>query len=337
MKQNRNIPAAAEREHNARLVRDLTDVCPANESRALAAWRAADPAHEAQYARLRSYWNARVSSTVIIDPQREFRKLQQRIDGEQTPPRTVRKRLPATHLKRYATMAAMLAAGLFGGWMLSGVHSGNQRYTFLTSESVSSFELPDGSRITLNRESRLDYDSRYGRSERRVQLVGEGYFEVRKQADRRFVVEMGDVEVAVLGTTFDAGNRPEEGLISAALVEGSVEFRAGNQNLRLTPSRRAVYDVGSGEITVSAFDPEITTAWKDNLFRYKSLTLEEIMELLSARYDVRIIVDASDYGQVRFSGALERDLSIEQVLGIVSRQAGIRWSRHDGVYFIAKR
>lgn len=336
MKQNRNIPAAAERELNVRLVRDLTDVCPADESRALAAWRAADPAHEAQYARLRSYWNARVSSAVIIDPQREFRKLQQRIDGQDLPC-TAGPKLIAVRLRRFAAMAALVAVGLFGGWMLSAVHSDNQRYTFLTGESVSSFELPDGSRITLNRESRLDYDSRYGRSERRVQLVGEGYFEVRKQADRRFVVEMGDVEVAVLGTTFDAGNRPEEGLISAALVEGSVEFRAGNQNLRLTPSRRAVYDVGSGEISVSAFDPEITTAWKDNLFRYKSLTLEEIMELLAARYDVRIIVDASDCGQVRFSGALERDLSIEQVLDIVSRQAGIRWSRHEGVYFIAKR
>lgn len=337
MKQNRNIPAAAERELNARLVRDLTDVCPADESRALAAWRAADPAHEAQYARLRSYWNARVFSTVIIDPQREFRKLQQRIDGQNLQRKAGPKLLAAARLRRFAAMAAFVAVGLFGGWMLSAVHSGNQRYTFLTGESISSFELPDGSRITLNRESRLDYDSRYGRSERRVQLVGEGYFEVKKQPDRKFVVEMGDVQVTVLGTAFEASNRPEEGVVSAALVEGSVGFRAGSQNLRLTPSRRAVYDVGSGEISVSAFDPEITTAWKDNLFRYKSLTLEEIMELLSARYDVRIIVDASDYGQVRFSGALERDLSIEQVLDIVSRQAGIRWSRHDGVYFIAKR
>ena len=132
------------------------------------------------------------------------------------------------------------------------------------------------------------------RDERNVRLVGKGFFEVEKMPDKRFVVEMGDVQVSVLGTTFDASNRTEEGIVSASLVEGSVAFRAGNQNLRLTPSRRAVYHVGSGEITVSEFDPEITTAWKDNLFRYKSLTLEEVLEQLSARYDVRIITDAGD-------------------------------------------
>lgn len=336
MKQKQDIRTAADKELNARLVRDLTEGCTAEDRKALALWRAADPAHEVQYARLRSYWNARVTSTRSIDPEKEFQKLQRRINGEQTPPRTVRKRLPATRLKRYAAMAAMLAVGLFAGWMLSGRHAASQRYAFLSGSSVSSFELPDGSRITLDRESRLDYDSDFGRAERRVQLVGEGYFEVKKQPDRKFVVEMGDVQVTVLGTAFEASNRPEEGVVSAALVEGSVGFRAGSQNLRLTPSRRAVYDIGSGEITVSTFDPEIATAWKDNLFRYKSLTLAEIMDLLAARYDVHIIVNAGDYGQVRFSGALERSLSIEQVLDIIGRQAGIRWSRHDGVYFITK-
>lgn len=336
MKQKQDIHTVAEKEINIRLVRDLTEGCTAEDRKAIALWRTSDPAHEAQYVSLRSYWNARVTSTRSIDPEKEFRKLQQRIIGQHAPHRTVRKRLPGTLLRRYAAMAAMLAVGLFAGWMLSGVHSVGQRYAFLSGSSVSSFELPDGSRITLDRESRLDYDSDFDHAERRVQLVGEGYFEVKKQPGRKFVVEMGDVQVTVLGTTFDACNRPEEGMVSAALVEGSVEFSAGSQNLRLTPSRRAVYDVGSGEITVSAFDPEIATAWKDNLFRYKSLTLAEIMELLAARYDVRIIVNAGDYAQVRFSGALERSLSIEQALDIIGRQANIRWSRLDSVYFITQ-
>ena len=232
--------------------------------------------------------------------------------------------------------ADMLAVGLFCGWALSGPRAA-ERFAFITGSSISSFELPDGSRITLDKESRLEYDGDFGRDERNVRLVGKGFFEVEKMPDKRFVVEMGDVQVSVLGTTFDASNRTEEGIVSASLVEGSVAFRAGNQNLRLTPSRRAVYHVGSGEITVSEFDPEITTAWKDNLFRYKSLTLEEVLEQLSARYDVRIITDAGDVGRTRFSGALETRLSVEQALDIVSRQTGMEWSKLDNVYFVAKR
>ena len=314
MKSKTDIRTLSEKELNARLVRDLTEVCPAGEREALAAWRAADPAHEEEYARIRSYWNARVTTTRSIDPEREFRKLQRRI----------------------AAGSESRRSGLFCGWALSGPRAA-ERFAFITGSSISSFELPDGSRITLDKESRLEYDGDFGRDERNVRLVGKGFFEVEKMPDKRFVVEMGDVQLSVLGTTFDASNRTEEGIVSASLVEGSVAFRAGNQNLRLTPSRRAVYHVGSGEITVSEFDPEITTAWKDNLFRYKSLTLEELLEQLSARYDVRIITDAGDVGRTRFSGALETRLSVEQALDIVSRQTGMEWSKLDNVYFVTKR
>lgn len=336
MKSKTDIRTLSEKELNARLVRDLTEVCPAGEREALAAWRAADPAHEEEYARIRSYWNVRVTTTRSIDPEREFRKLQRRIAAGSESRRSGMLRLLATRMGRYASMAAMLAVGLFCGWALSGPRAA-ERFAFITGSSISSFELPDGSRITLDKESRLEYDGDFGRDERNVRLVGKGFFEVEKMPDKRFVVEMGDVQVSVLGTTFDASNRTEEGIVSASLVEGSVAFRAGNQNLRLTPSRRAVYHVGSGEITVSEFDPEITTAWKDNLFRYKSLTLEELLEQLSARYDVRIITDAGDVGRTRFSGALETRLSVEQALDIVSRQTGMEWSKLDNVYFVTKR
>lgn len=336
MKSKTDIRTLSEKELNARLVRDLTEVCPAGEREALAAWRAADPAPEEEYARIRSYWNARVTTTRSIDPEREFRKLQRRIAAGSESRRSGMQHLLASRMGRYASMAAMLAVGLFCGWALSGPRAA-ERFAFITGSSISSFELPDGSRITLDKESRLEYDGDFGRDERNVRLVGKGFFEVEKMPDKRFVVEMGDVQVSVLGTTFDASNRTEEGIVSASLVEGSVAFRAGNQNLRLTPSRRAVYHVGSGEITVSEFDPEITTAWKDNLFRYKSLTLEEVLEQLSARYDVRIITDAGDVGRTRFSGALETRLSVEQALDIVSRQTGMEWSKLDNVYFVTKR
>ena len=234
MKSKTDIRTLSEKELNARLVRDLTEVCPAGEREALAAWRAADPAHEEEYARIRSYWNARVTTTRSIDPEREFRKLQRRIAAGSESRRSGMLRLLATRMGRYASMAAMLAVGLFCGWALSGPRAA-ERFAFITGSSISSFELPDGSRITLDKESRLEYDGDFGRDERNVRLVGKGFFEVEKMPDKRFVVEMGDVQLSVLGTTFDASNRTEEGIVSASLVEGSVAFRAGKQKLRLSP------------------------------------------------------------------------------------------------------
>ena len=232
-------------------------------------------------------------------------------------------RLLATRMGRYASMAAMLAVGLFCGWALSGPRAA-ERFAFITGSIISSFELPDGSRITLDKESRLEYDGDFGRDERTQYLSARAFSKSRRCRTNDSLSRWAMCR-SPKGTTFDASNRTEEGTVSASLVEGSVAFRAGNQNLRLTPSRRAVYHVGSGEITVSEFDPEITTAWKDNLFRYKSLTLEEVLEQLSARYDVRIITDAGDVCRTRFSGALEtRSRLVEQASDIVSRQTA--WS-----------
>ena len=154
MKSKTDIRTLSEKELNARLVRDLTEVCPAGEREALAAWRAADPAHEEEYARIRSYWNARVTTTRSIDPEREFRKLQRRIAAGSESRRSGMLRLLATRMGRYASMAAMLAVGLFCGWALSGPRAA-ERFAFITGSSISSFELPDGSRITLDKESRL--------------------------------------------------------------------------------------------------------------------------------------------------------------------------------------
>ena len=125
MKSKTDIRTLSEKELNARLVRDLTEVCPAGEREALAAWRAADPAHEEEYARIRSYWNARVTTTRSIDPEREFRKLQRRIAAGSESRRSGMLRLLATRMGRYASMAAMLAVGLFCGWALSGPRAGH--------------------------------------------------------------------------------------------------------------------------------------------------------------------------------------------------------------------
>ena len=239
MKSKTDIRTLSEKELNARLVRDLTEVCPAGEREALAAWRAADPAHEEEYARIRSYWNARVTTTRSIDQEREFRKLQRRIAAGSESRRSGMLRLLATRMGRYASMAAMLAVGLFCGWALSGPRAA-ERFAFITGSSISSFELPDGSRITLDKESRLEYDGDFGRDERNVRLVGKGFFEVEKMPDKRFVVEMGDVQ--------EVFRRPQSAIAKQLILPqgGAVERMAGSRTVRI------VFD------GMSSFEPVIS-------------------------------------------------------------------------------
>jgi len=78
--------------------------------------------------------------------------------------------------------------------------------------------LSDGTRVYLNAESRLKYPVVFRGTERVVELSGEAYFKVSKDALRPFVVKMNGVNVRVLGTSFNVRSYADEGQVVTTLV-----------------------------------------------------------------------------------------------------------------------
>ena len=95
---------------------------------------------------------------------------------------------------------------------------------------ISQITLPDGSQVWLNSASYLKYPVRFTESDRQVELEGEAYFSVRKDAGRRFLVNVGDnVQLEVLGTEFNVDAYPKDDFVSASLVTGKVNFHCRQQ------------------------------------------------------------------------------------------------------------
>ena len=101
-------------------------------------------------------------------------------------------------------------------------------------------QLADGSRVWLNAETRLRYPVAFAGTERRVELTGEAYFEVSKDATRPFIVRANGVDVRVLGTSFNVAAYGAE--VVTTLVEGRVAVEAGSERVTLEPDRQAVWD-----------------------------------------------------------------------------------------------
>lgn len=83
--------------------------------------------------------------------------------------------------------------------------------------------LSDGSRVWLNSDSRLKFPVKFSKGMRRVELVGEGYFEVAKDTSSPFIVNSGKLEIKVTGTSFNIAAYPDEKIVQTTLVSGSVD------------------------------------------------------------------------------------------------------------------
>lgn len=179
--------------------------------------------------------------------------------------------------------------------------------------------LPDGSKVWLNAASSITYHVGLLESgKRRVQLTGEGYFEIAKDKKHPFVVQTGRQEVEVLGTHFNINTYPDEQSENTTLLEGAVKVKSQNEVLRLKPGQQTQipYAAGNRVQVISNADVVGITAWKDGLFRFHKASLQEVMRQLSRWYDVEVKYDGKISNRV-FTGEITRNVNLSQILELL--------------------
>lgn len=174
--------------------------------------------------------------------------------------------------------------------------------------------LPDGSQVWLNAGSRLTYFARIGENNavRKVQLDGEGYFEVAPDKSLPFHVVAGGTETVVLGTVFDIKAYSDDAKITVSLVNGSVQVGAQGRTLALTPGQEAV-SLSGGISQVSDPDVEKAVAWKQGYF-YITGTLEEITREVGRWYNVDFAFKPGAVSPEPIVLHAPRDISLDSVL-----------------------
>lgn len=146
----------------------------------------------------------------------------------------------------------------------------------------------DGSKVHLNSGSRIRYPKKFGLSERKVYLEGEAWFEVAKNKNRPFIVDLSYMDIKVLGTTFDVKAYPEEEAIFVALETGSIELKSRSfKSYQLRPGEKAIYNKASGRCEVlRSHDVKMYSAWRRNVLVFKSAPLSDVMKTLARTYDI---------------------------------------------------
>lgn len=197
--------------------------------------------------------------------------------------------------------------------------------------------LPDGSKVWLNAASSIRYPVAFG-NERRVELTGEAYFEVAKDAHKPFHVVTPTQDVEVLGTHFNVNAYFNEPSVKTTLLEGSVLVKPaiGNRQSAKNAERSVVLKPGEQSVLAEAnsrFIPPVggtdsrltinyspnmeqIMAWKNGFILFNKADIKSIMRQVERWYNVDVVYEG-EIPQRTFTGGIERSARLSELLRLL--------------------
>jgi len=199
--------------------------------------------------------------------------------------------------------------------------------------------LPDGSKVWLNAASSIRYPTAFVGKTRQVDITGEAYFEIAKDANRPFTVRVGSPAgtkgaVRVLGTQFNVNAYSDEPVVRTTLLEGAVKVMKDAASAVLAPGEQALLDQ-TGEVRLARdADLEQVMAWKNGQFVLKEADIRTVMRQIERWYDVEVVFE--DDIRDKFYVDMSRNTNLSNVFRILE-STGLVHFRIDGKKIIVTR
>lgn len=185
--------------------------------------------------------------------------------------------------------------------------------------------LADGTKVWMNSASKLSYPVAFNKNERRVVLEGEAFFEVTSSAVP-FIVEVGQREIEVLGTSFNISAYSEDKNLETTLVSGKVVVKVDNNELiALAPGEQARIDNQTSISEKRVVDTKLFTSWKDDVIYFKEMELNELVKRLERWYAVTIEIQNENIADIHFTGAIENSRKLEFLLSLIAETTEINY------------
>lgn len=315
----------------------LTEGLDKNALDELKTWIAASAENQQYFIRQREIWFSAVSreAASVYDKDKAFENFRNRVESQKEIQSTSRRGFSLSALWRYAAVVAIIiAVGCISYWQ--GEVNVKDTFADISVEaplgSKTKLYLPDGTLVWLNAGSRMTYSQGFGVDNRKVELEGEGYFEVKRNEKIPFFVKTKDLQLQVLGTKFNFRDYPEDHEVVVSLLEGKVGL---NNLLReekeavLSPDERAVLNKANGLLTVESVTASNASQWTDGYLFFDEELLPDIAKELERSYNVKIHIANDSLKTFRFYGNfVRREQNIQEVLEALASTEKMQYNLH---------
>lgn len=244
------------------------------------------------------------------------------------------------NIRRILRYAAVVSAICLSGIMtyVATRSDENQETILITAKgSTGEFTLPDGTNVRLNSDTRLTYDSKsfMADGKRRVSVEGEAFFDVTKDAEHPFVVKLTDMEVEVLGTSFDVRNYSFSSKEEVVLLTGKVkvEGKEIKEPVTIYPDQRLVLDRANGDCNVEKTAAINYCRWIQPRLKLENEPLGDLLITLSRKYSVELDIAANVNLGKRVSITLHND-DLEDLMPVLSYLTDIDYRIENNTLYI---
>jgi len=189
--------------------------------------------------------------------------------------------------------------------------------------------LSDGTQVWLNAASTLTYPIEFDDHSRQVTLDGEAYFAVAKDKARPFIVNTAKQRVEVLGTSFNINAYSNETATKTTLLTGSVRVNIATDASEnghgriLVPNQQSIVRDHAHEITIHDVDPQSAIAWKNGLFNFHGLSVDESLKQVERWYDIRIVYQGNK-PEGYLGGKMSRGVKLATFLNFLEKDFQIK-------------
>ena len=271
--------------------------------------------------------------------ERMYRRLSRELDEKKTKTILLRSRFSWKVWPQIAVACIIIVLGLVNYRMNDKQKQlSTQNFTVLAEKGQRAFiTLPDSTKVWLNSDTKISYPADYGLKERNVTLVGEAYFEVAKNPDKRFIVEAKGMQVEALGTSFNVNAYQNDNKIIASLFSGSVRVSYDRHVAILKPHESVQVDLLNRSFSRYKDESMQNIAlWRKNEITFDGEPLEEITHIMSRLYNTTICIEDESLKKVCYIGTI-RNNNLENFIDIINLTTPVVYENKGDTVFLRKR
>ncbi len=264
----------------------LTGEASADEQLQLSSWTEASDENKRRFDQMRLVFELAASNKVRVqfDTDAAWVKMKEQI--RKSSGRSISFFPGLTMIRMAATVAILVSAGIFA---YRYFNPPIDQYTLTAGFSKIQDTLPDGSTAFLNKKSVIEFEFNHRQKTRKVKLKGEGFFEIKHENEKPFIIETDQVMIRDIGTAFNVRAYPESDTVEVMVTTGEVQFYTmQNEGLHLHAGETGIYSKRMNSFSLLELTDMNTLAYKTGVLSFNNTDLKTVVDKINEVYNSRI-------------------------------------------------